>query len=520
MKHILLLILFLSSLLSLQAQELARAITDKDCYLTGERLHIRVDVTDTHFHPSTLSKVAYVELTDEHRICAQGMVKLTDGRGWADIALPASMHSGNYQLSVYTRVMRNWGQDKYFRKLISIVNPLRVVRADRITYLPADSFPSSAAAATMVKESAVKECTAGSSFTVQLQPEWRDCAVSLTRIDLQTPSYDQLPELKPAPENKNTIYIPEAEGHIAMARATSAKTISQTQLVMVGRMAVIFDGQWQPDGTWLYYTNDLCGTLPTVINSYDIDGNPVGMEFVSPFAKVLPQTLPALQVYCSEEDLQRRSLSAQREQAITDWLGIDSLALKSELLSSTPHHSYDLDEYTKFSTVREILIEFIRGVHREKVNGVNQLFTFDNDEHQYSRWPALVLLDGMPVHNIDDILSYDARLLKYVHIYTDRYTFGSTICKGIISFISQRGRLSNYKIDAGSKFVSYQFPQNRPDFIYPAENNAGTLYWNPCITGQNHSLTLPSSPGRYQLSLQYIANDGSVVKKTEVINVK
>ena len=244
------------------------------------------------------------------------------------------------------------------------------------------------------------------------------------------------------------------------------------------------------------------------------------MEFVSPFAKVLPQALPALQVYCSEEDLQRRSLSAQREQAITDWQTVDSLQLSSEYLSAAPHHIYDLDEYTKFSTVREILIEFINGVNRAKIGGVNHLFTIDPATKQYSRWPALVLLDGMPIHDIDDILEYDARLLKYVQIYTDRYTFGSTICQGIISFISQRGRLSNFKMGEGSRLVSYQFPQDHPNFIYPANNNAGTLYWNPCVN--ESTLTLPAlgEPGEYEIIKQRYAADGSVQRTVEVIEVK
>ena len=505
------LLLMLSCLQLALAQEVAHAITDKDCYLTGERLHIRIDITDASQQPLSLSKVAYVELSDAHRICAQGMVQLTDGMGWADIALPASMHSGNYLLSVYTRAMRNQGQDTFFRKLVSIVNTLHVVRTDDILYLPADSFP----------QADVKKATlaTGQPLKLSIAPEWKGSTVTLARRDLKTPEYDasQL-SLKPATAAKQ-MFQPEAEGHIVMARPTSTQTIDITRLVMVGRMAAVYDGQWQADGTWHYYTNGLNGALPTILNSYSIDGQPIGMEFVSPFARVLPVELPHLHVYCDEADLQRRSLSAQREQAISNWRS-DSLMLTTDYLSSKPHYQYDLDEYTKFSTVREILIEFIRGVRRNKLNGVNQLFTFDPETKSYSRWPALVLLDGMPVHDIDEVLNYDARLLKYVQIYTDRYTFGNTICQGIISFISQRGRLSNYKLDAGSHMVSYQFPQERPAFINTAENSAGTLYWNPCVNETTLTLPALSEPGEYEIIRQRYAADGSLQRETEVIEVK
>lgn len=513
MNRIISLLFLLCSFLTLSAQEVASAITDKDCYLTGERLHIRIDVKDQAQQPS-LSKVAYVEISDEHRICAQGMAQLTDGIGWADIALPATMHSGNYQLSVYTRVMRNQPQETYFRKMISVVNMLRVVRADNIVYLPLDSMPQ------LYIARPTTVCKPGEELRLSIASEYQQGTLTLMRKDLQTPAYDQLPALKPSAEKRQQDFIPEAEGHIVIARPTGTQPVELTRLVMVGRMAAIYDGQWQADGTWHYYTHGLNGNLPTLLNCYDHEGKPVGMEFVSPFAKVLPQALPQLQVYTNEQDLQRRSLSAQREQIVSEWQSIDSLSLASDYLSSEPHHSYDLDEYTKFSTIREILIEFVKGVHRAKVGGVNQLFTFDPETHKFSRWPALVLLDGMPVYDIDEVLEYDARLLKYVQIYTDRYTFGSTMCQGIISFISQRGRLSNYKIDAGSHLVSYQFPQDHPAFIAPAENTAGTLYWNPCTTGASITLTAPAEAGTYELIRQRFLPDGSAEKSIEEVIIK
>ena len=507
----------LCCLTAAKALEVAHAITDKDCYLTGERLHIRIDITDEQQQPLSFSKVAYVELSDAHRICAQGMVQLTDGIGWADIALPATMHSGNYQLSVYTRGMRNQGQDTYFRKIVSVVNVLRVVRADDVIFLPADSLPTEYQANDS-QGTATLKASVSQPLNISVSPEWQGCALSVSRRDLRTPDYHELPALKPE-TSKQQYYTPEVEGHIVIGKPTGIDPVELTRLVMVGRMAAVYDGQWQADGTWHYYTSGLNGTLPTLLNSYSHEGNPVGMEFVSPFARVLPESLPHLHVYCDEADLQRRSLSAQREQALSAWQA-DSLQLSTEFLSAETHRQYELDEYTKFSTVREILIEFISGVQRNKQHGVSQLYTFDPETHQYSRWPALVLLDGMPVYDIDEVLNYDARLLKYVQIYTDRYTFGNTICQGIISFISQRGRLSNYKIDAGSHLVTYQFPQERPAFIYPTDNKAGTLYWNPCIS--EPSLTLPAitEPGIYEIVKQRYAADGSLLKESEVIEVK
>lgn len=528
MQRIIFLFLTLSMLLcSVQskASERALALTDKDLYVTGERLHISICITDDDMKPSSLSRVAYVEISDTYHLCAQGMVAMDNGRGWADIALPSTLHSGNYLLSVYTRDMRNLDltrKDALFSKVISIVNPTHVSRADNIIYLPKDSITES----TFYKDASSYSCIAGRTFTIpaSLSGDFIFSTLSVMRQDLMAPDYSDLDtEIRLLSNNsQKTQFLPETEGHLVLARPTDEKSvISQTRLVMIGRQTAIFDGQWQPDGSWLYYTTKLYGKRPALLSTYDVDGNPVNMEFVSPFAKILPTLLPKLRVGCTEDELQRRAESAQKEQDISTWLAVDSLGYNANLLSNEPKYSYDLDEYTKFKSVREILIEFVRGVKRDKVNGVNQLFVLEPEMREYSRWSALVLLDGMPVFNIEDILEYDARLLKYVKIYTDRYTFGGTIYGGIISFTSQKGLLSNFNLQSMPHLVSYSFPQDHPAFITPNDPQAGTIFWNPDLeysTGSTVSIQAPSTPGIYQILIQGV--DASGVYKCKALKLE
>ncbi len=510
-----------------RASERALALTDKELYVTGERLHISICITGEDMKPSSLSRVAYIEISDTHHLCAHGMAALDKGRGWADIALPSSLHSGNYLLSVYTRDMRNGDlaqDDALFTKVISIVNPNKVSRADNIIYLPLDSITESQ----VYNDEPAFTCEANSTFRIptSLSGDLIYSTLSIMRQDLVIPDYSDLkPERRLLSyKPQNAIILPETEGHLVLARPTDEKSIiSQTRLVMVGKQTAIYDGQWQSDGSWLYYTTNLYGKRPALLSTYDVDGNPVSMEFVSPFAKILPNAMPKLSVGCTEEDLQRRAESAQKEQDISDWLAVDSLGYNANLLSTEPKFSYDLDEYTKFKSVREILVEFVRGVKREKVNGVDQLFVFEPEQYEYSKWSALVLLDGMPVFNIEDILDYDARLLKFVKIYNDRYTFGNTIYGGIISFTSQKGLLSNFNLESMPHLVSYSFPQDHPAFIAPGNPQAGTVFWNPDLTqsaGNTLAIQAPSAPGIYRILLQGFDADGKYTHKSMKLEIK
>ena len=76
------------SLVVLAQTELAKIYTDKDGYLAGENLWVKVTLDDSLYTENRLSEVAYVEINDTKQMHAQGKVLLQDGSGWACIRLP------------------------------------------------------------------------------------------------------------------------------------------------------------------------------------------------------------------------------------------------------------------------------------------------------------------------------------------------------------------------------------------------------------------------------------------------
>lgn len=520
----LLLLLFTATAWAQSLVEQVTVLTDKQCYLAGERICVRVDVVSG----SSLSNIAYVELSDTRQMVAQSMVALSDGQGWAEVELPARMHSGMYQLTAYTRAMRNQDESTYFRTLVGVINGEQLSRRDDVCFVPDSLLPVTAAVSSEVPS----VCQPLAEVRVPLPASIpAGCAVSFQRFALRTnvplPSSAVAPAATSVIET-SSLYAPEAEGHIVQARPIlqGNYSIQSTRLALVGKTASLFDGQLQPDGSYLYYTNGITGNLPTLVNAYDIEGRAVPMQIVSPYVQQLPARLPELQVSCSEKELLERASAARRQAAVNDWMRTDTLTHSVGFMSATPRYFYDLDEYTQLSTIHELLIEFVRGVQRRKENGEALLFTFDPDAHGYSKWPALVLLDGMPVHDIDEILEYDAHLVKYVQIYTDRFSFGQSCCHGVISFITRGGRLSNYKLDVGSQLVSYAFPQDHPVFAShtthcpPSGCPHSTLLWEPSVRSSHYVFRAPAAPGTYLLTVQGYQEDGTLYYSQSEIEVK
>ncbi len=501
-KYLLSLILWACFCLGAAAQpEQAVAFTDKDCYLAGERLQVSVRTLTPDAQPLDLSRVAYVELSDTARLCAQTMVALNEGTGWASMPLPATLHSGNYMLTVYTRNMRNYGQQCFFRKIVSVVNTLRLSDRDNLLILPDGELPEATTPAAHYTPGKTVRVSlpADSAMTVQ--------TLSVVRWDIPTADYSL-----PAPQRPTVStgqFLPEVEGHLVTTRPTEDREVATTRLVLIGKGAALFDGQAQKDGSWLYYTNQVFGALPTLLNAYDKDGQPVGIQFEAPYAQVLPASLPALQIWSSEENLRSRSLGAQYESMLSLQTRGDTILHSANFFSIAPEYYYDLDEYTRFNTVKEALNEFVRGVRRRTVKGTHQLYTYNSEEDSYASWPSLVLLDGMPVHDVDEILAYDARLIKYIQVYSGSYTFGNTICQGVLSFISHRGRLSNFKLDGGSHLVTYNFPQERPSFMLPEGGQTSTVLWDPSVGSRLLDFPAPQERGSYQVILQGLDAKGT-----------
>lgn len=89
--------------------------TDKQVYLAGELLWLKLCVTDATGIPVSFSKVGYVELLDESTALVQAKIEIKEGIGEGWLELPALLPTGYYRLVAYTRYMRNEGDTCSFR---------------------------------------------------------------------------------------------------------------------------------------------------------------------------------------------------------------------------------------------------------------------------------------------------------------------------------------------------------------------------------------------------------------------
>ncbi|WP_461791330.1 hypothetical protein [Pedobacter sp.] len=101
------------------------AHVNKSAYWVGETVWFKIyNFSNLTKQLSNLSKVAYVEILDDHQQPkVQVMVSLENGLGKGMLVLPSSLETGRYSIRAYTNLMKNAGESGFFQQSLDITNP-------------------------------------------------------------------------------------------------------------------------------------------------------------------------------------------------------------------------------------------------------------------------------------------------------------------------------------------------------------------------------------------------------------
>jgi len=522
--------------------------TDKDCYVAGENILTKFIVTEGNFTPSIISKVGYLEISNAQRPFITIKLALENGIGTAKIKIPFDIPSGIYQLTAYTRFMRNEGYDAFFKKHIAIINPAVAAETDKVALV--ENKPSAVRqnkSNTISVSTDMKEYSSRSKVILSIEglpDNIADLTISVIKneelADLSAFSKpDEKIVLKSARKLKPPYeYLPEYEGHILTGTVMpDPENMSyNASLGFVGNDIYYTKGQ-KVDGKneVRFYTKGVYGKQQVVMTLVSQFYNliPYSMNLVSSFCDNIPENLPKLLIYNNQDAISERFISAQLDETIN----IDTLPAISQFenyYNITPSSTYDLDEYTRFSTLGETIFEFITFVRVSKINGERRIRVFTLESERYNRGNTLVLLDGAPIYDHEFVLNYNPYLIKTVNIYGGRFTFGGEVYESIVSFVSKEQNLPGFRLDSSAQMFDYECPElpahfSSPD--YSKENNLripdfrNTLYWEPFLNlpsekSASRSFYTSDIKGSYLIKVEGFTQDGKMIFGQAELEVK
>lgn len=520
--------------------------TDKQVYLAGELLWLKLCVTDATGVPVSFSKVGYVELLDESTALVQAKIEIKEGIGEGWLELPALLPTGYYRLVAYTRYMRNEGDTVFFRKTIGVVNTFRKDETVPTDTLLKASFPEPSG-------NTLQLTTDKASFSRREQghirieglpadvhtlgisiagkefiPVPNDCSVNQWRA--------ALPSL-----NRTTLgndYLPEYEGHLIQGKMVNVRTgepLAQTGisplLGFVGDEIRLFGGQQQEDkASVLFYTTRITGMRELATTTSSKSAEAYRIDIQSPFAVHPAMRMERFKMNPAwGEALTRRNIGLQ----VTRTFTADSLGHVEPVRSHfqwQPYKTYLLDEYTRFPTMGETVFEFVESVSFRNTNGKRSLFVLleDLSNQTLSLNSPLVLLDGIPIVDHELIYNYNPALIRRLEVYRNRYSFGGQIFEGILAFYTYKNDYPTLKVGSSTQVFDYEGTQCRRLFYapsYPDEisrksripDYRHTLLWIPDIqTGGSSILTVPfytsDLPGEYTVTVEGLTKEGKAIR--------
>jgi hypothetical protein len=326
---------------------------------------------------------------------------------------------------------------------------------------------------------------------------------------------------------------PEYNGHIISGRLTDARTgeplAGQYCTLTVPGMNYKFqNGRTDGSGRVFFDIKDYYGTSGIVLHSGEHADSPAKVEIFSPFSeqyagdRIIPFTVPTSLAGA----LARRSLGMQIQNIYSG----DSLQQFRPGAADTLHffgradRTYMLDDYTRFTTMEEVMREYVQFVNVNRLDGRLHLVMIDGLRKEvFEGGNSLVLLDGVQVPD-DKIFSYDPLKVRKLEVVGKRYFLGPNAYTGIVSLSTYKGNYEGFDLDRHSILVDYEGMQWQREFYSPSyatpQEASGhlpdfrdLLFWSPDIhpDGKGNSpfaFYTSDLPGKYKIVVQGVGQDG------------
>ncbi|WP_073216324.1 hypothetical protein [Aequorivita viscosa] len=437
---------------------------NSNALLAGEALLYKIAILNEANKESELSKIAYVSLRNQSdSVVFNHKLKLKNGSGYGDFFLPADLKTGVYNLIGYTNFSRNNTAEAIDEKTIYVVNTFM---ENRGVSKSADTVRVNA-----IDTKGVSSFTHGSNEqSIRIKTDKQSYGYrEKVKLSLESPIKNKgnyvlsVRQVNPIEiSNKvsmhsqqnsfKTFYLPELRGEVVTGVVLSKKNSTpvvnkEVSFTIPGKEFVFKLAKTDKYGRFFFSVLEDYNAEKSIIQIIGEKGDTENYELVLDDKNlILRNSKPSILKIDPnlKEWLQERSVQLQVENAYFEKKR-DSVHPRK--LHPTFFNDmgvlYRLDDFTRFSTVRETFVEIIT-LAAIRGSGVNTRFLVYNEYDpnklgKFNDIPPLVLLDGMMIQDNEELLNYNARDIKSIRVVSKPYRYGPKLFSGIISIETIKG---------------------------------------------------------------------------------
>ncbi len=540
--------------------------------LTGETFYYKLYCLNRDTNVlSNLSKIAYVALVDSdlNEVFKQ-KIKLKSGLGQGDFFIPTSILSGNYKIVAYTQWMCNAGEKVIFQEDISIVNPFNEnqngILSKELDTLNSKAFEfvttSNNDVSKIIKSNFVELLLDQNKFknrqkvSLQLnslkeEESSGNYSISVRKIQpfktlKSTSSVEfsnfEMEKTDIANTTKNEIFLPELRGELisgtVVEKATNLPATNvKVSLSISGKEDNLFKisttnnlGQFYFNLLENYRQPTATIQLLSDAEKYKINLNP---EVSLTYSNL---KFSDYKIDTSISDfILKQSINNQIENA---YGAVKPTEVEKVALDGTFYNSkeitFNLDDFTRFPTVKETIVEVVDVVTLKHRKGKVFLDVIWANRTYDSGLLPLVLFDGIIIKDHNEIINYNANKIQQIDVVREKYLYGTQIFEGIISFSSINGDFSKLTSDDTAinvvllkplehkKYFKQQY--DGTDKLKRIPDYRTQLLWLPNVelNAQTKDVSFFTSDvkGTFEISLEGFTNNGKPVSLKEVIVVE
>ncbi len=490
--------------------------------LVGEVLHFSAFVySNSTKHLSELSSLLYIELIDEEGTpIHQIKIGLRKGRGSGSIKINPEWMSSTYRIVAYTKWMRNYGS--FFEQKLLVLNPYtRLTNNYEISGDPIKIEEPHQKGETFgplqnisMDMGAIEPATL--SISVYEKPDLGyPNELSLENPLVTIDAFNILPDYKYA----------LVQGRIKEATENSGK--QRINMTVKGESLQVATSQTDELGRfWMNYNPDIALNDAAV----QIQGEDAAVEFeiIDEFYEQYSKLNSGNTILDSVllSGVIARSIHSQIQSA---YLVPEKQDITARNVYSSKKDAvvYYLDDYKRFSSVRDTFIELTIHVGAAKSEESDNLFVRCEQPPGLTatnRSP-LILLDGLRV-DARTLLDYDPNKIEKIEVIPAYYFVGDLVYKGVISAHTFGGSGNTSSSGYTFPIAKYQPYSGKAYRLTTADNlphYESHVFWDPIHAHQGGPLILDFTTSRlegiYQVSITGITKSGKPVNMTKFFQV-
>ncbi len=533
-KFFIVLLLFISLLGNAQQKENFGLYTDRDLYVSGETLLLKL------FAPlNDQAGIVHIDLISCGGKTITGIIlEITDHQANGAVYLPDSLSSGSYILRTSTR------SDK-----LQTVREIYV--ANRFAGMPESNSVSRIGRATPVAETEM-----GNSPITGLEEHYKRREKVTASIHLaddllaKTEGNVHVSVSKTAPgynggtfcisAKPTTDQLIEKDGIILEGVVTDLKTAApfKNSVVMLSIPGTTPGFNYYitgDDGRFFFKLKKYYGKIPVVLQCYDKARTRL-LKISLVDSESLRSGFPAFET--STFPTEARKEVAKNIEAVT----IRKIFNQQEIITlpapkpqadaypfyGIPTNTVDPKLFIDLPDFNEISHELLPGVKFRTYNRIPTIEVLSASLHNYFNEPPLVLLDGIPIQDLNIIKNLGSKKIDKVEICLEERHFGDLSFAGVVAIFSPKADdslvpESKDLIKLTIEAIQAQTVLNSPSEQLPSEPDLRqVLLWTPSLKpAQTITLNFRASDikGVYKLVLRGKTKDGSLFFKEQSFEV-